>query len=1177
MKKSLYPCWIRYSLLLACLMPGALAAQELASAYELKESGTFVSGTEKSLKQVLREIETKHYIFFTYRDAALEDKLVRVKHDQWLPENASSQQVEAMVADILATQRLKYKKIDNIFVVFSATDRLDIQKLKQPDPPAKDSNTEINQPTFLLARLKTSRQFLVAPAVVINGKVTDENNAPLPGVNVLVKGTTNGTTTDASGGFNLNVPDQNAVLVFSYIGYTSEEVAVGSQATINVQLLPDIQSLSEVVVVGYGTQKRTSVTGAIASVSSKEISALPVVNVSQALQGRAPGVTVVNNGSPGAAPIIRIRGIGTVNNADPLYVIDGFPTGDLNSFDTKDIESVEVLKDASAAAIYGSRGANGVILITTKRGTDKKFSVNIDSYAGVEQAWRTLDLLNRDQYVAYARDLEGNAAVAEGKDPNSRIPERIKTGLNQPVYPGATQTFGQTDTDWQDEMFRNAVIQQHRIALMGGNNVSRFYASGGYFNQEGIMRGTGYERGSFRINSDHNISKRFTFGQTLYLGYDDQKAEQNAGGRTQVQHMIRSQPYLPVYNPENLGGFAGAQGLDGSDPENPVRIATLDKQNIQRFKLLGMGYLEASIVNGLTFRLQGGIDYVSSTDRIHLPSFNTGAGGFAARNRAEIRESRYTSASPIFTGQFTFNRMFGKHALNAVVAAERQTSIYTSNSGGGYNSQSNDIKVPQENTNFTGSRTEYAIISLIGRINYTFNDRYLLGASFRRDGSSRFAPGNKWGNFPAVSAGWRIGQEEFLRNSGLISELKIRGSFGRVGNNNIGDYAYQATLSGNQYYEFDRATATQTVGYTVRKLANPDLQWEVTEMANVGLDVGLFSNQLTFTAEFFNNENTNMILERPIPFSLGYDQRPSANVGSVRNRGIELQLGYNKTEGDFQWNASANMSIIRNKVLALGDSGATFTGGDWYGDNLTQTEVGQPIGYFRGYQVEGIFQSQSEINAADEADGDAATKYQDKAAPGDIRFRDVNGDGVITDQDKVKIGHFLPDFTFGINLSANWRNFDATMFIQGVQGNEIYSVTKYELEGMSRLFNSGTAVLNRWTQEGQNTEVPRAISGDPNRNGRSSDRFIEDGSYLRIKNLTIGYSLPEVFLQSATNGYLSRIRIYLSSQNLLTLTGYDSGYDPEVGSRFGASLTNGIDYGQYPQARSLLVGLQVGF
>jgi TonB-linked SusC/RagA family outer membrane protein len=717
-------------------------------------------------------------------------------------------------------------------------------------------------------------------------------------------------------------------------------------------------------------------------------------------------------------------------------------------------------------------------------------------------------------------------------------------------------------------MFRTGRIQQHKVELSGGSDASKIFSSLGYFDQEGIMLGTGYKRGDARINSDHSISKRITFGQNLYIAYDERKVEQQAGGRTQLQHIMRSSPYFPVYNPDNYGGFFGAQGVDGSDPENPVRIASMDAQDQQRLKFLGTAYLDIKIFDFLSYRFQGGVDYVNYTQRTHLPAYSSGTGGYSSRTVANINQNRQNFVSGIFTNQLTFNKAFGKHTLNATLVAEQQTTTFSQVTGQGNNTQSNDITEPVAlaNVGFNGDKAETALISYIGRVNYEFANKYLIGASFRRDGSSKFGPGNKWGSFPAFSAGWRMNEEPFMAGNNFISELKLRGSYGLAGNNlTNGDYTFQSTISGNQIYEFDRSGATSSAGYTIRTLANPNIEWETTYMTNIGLDLGILNNQLTFTAEYFRNKTTNMIQTIPVPVSYGYDGAPTANVGDVENKGVEFQLGYEKSEGTLTFNASGNVSIVTNKVLDLGAEGTTISQGDWYGDNLTNTKVGEPIGYFNGYVTDGIFQVGE------------SSPMQPNARPGDIRFKDTNGDGALNAADKQNIGHFLPDFSYGVNFTANWKGFDAMLFLQGVQGNQIYSVVKYDLEGMSRLFNSSTAVLDRWTPENTNTVVPRAISGDPNGNARASNRFVEDGSYFRIKNLTIGYNFPVSSLASLTNSSLSRLRMYATLQNLLTITKYESGYDPEIGNRNVNSLTQGIDYGQFPQARSLIVGVQVGF
>jgi TonB-dependent starch-binding outer membrane protein SusC len=589
-------------LTVALLVSGQLAIAQDHIYADASTSSKQAREERRSLRDALNEVQSHFNISFVYESVLVENKEV-------FKQVTYSESIDKTLTELLRPVGLQFKKINKRTYSILPTQSPE-KKIKTKDSAyieeRQNDRDNVGQGSGSFEANSSTQQ----SEIVITGKITDSEGNSIPGANILLKGTSIGTTSDVDGRFSISVPDADAILIVSFIGYLSKEVAVGNQTEITISLDADVKQLGEVVVIGYGTQNKTSVTGAISSVSAEEISAQPVVNVSQALQGRAAGVTVVNNGAPGSAPLIRIRGVGTVNNANPLFVIDGFPTSDLNSFNPKDIESVEVLKDASAAAIYGSRAANGVILITTKRGSNnKKLTVNFDSYYGVEQAWRKLDLLTTEQYVDYATDLMTNADIYKQEtkapaDPNvvigSSVPTRIRDGgMNLPINSQSSQTFAQTNTNWQDEMFRTGRIQQHKVELSGGSATSKMFASAGFFEQEGIMLGTGYKRGDARINSDHNVSKRITFGQNFYMAFDENKIEQQAGGRTQLQHIFRSAPYFPVYNPDNYGGFFGAQGVDGSDPENPVRIAMQDQQNQQRLKLLANAYVDVKIFDFL--------------------------------------------------------------------------------------------------------------------------------------------------------------------------------------------------------------------------------------------------------------------------------------------------------------------------------------------------------------------------------------------------------------------------------------------------------------------------------------------------------------------------------------------------------------------------------------------------
>jgi len=1022
-------------------------------------------------------------------------------------------------------------------------------------------------------------------ATEITGKVTNENGEPLAGVSVLIRGTAKGTATNASGNFTI-AANPGETLEFSIVGYKLVSVKVGSTTSLNIQLQSDASKLNEIVVIGYGTQKRSTLTGAVASVSSKTLNELPVASIDQALQGRVSGLNVTNNGSPGTSPIVAIRGISSINYAtDPLYVIDGFPTGNLANFDSKDVESVEVLKDASAAAIYGSRATNGVIIVTTKKGRrDGRVQVNYDSYVGMQSPSKKIDLLNTNQYVQYERALDGAAGIG--------VPPRMQpVNFNQPIYAGAKQTFAQTNTDWQDAYFRkNALITQQNISISGGNSVSRFYTSAGYFKQDGIAQGLSYERGNFRINSDHKFSRVFTFGENLFLSVGNQHYEGTGGNRSPLTNVVRMQPYLPVYDPTNkLGGFMGPHNsFDGADPTNPVEPAVLNQYTIKTLKVLGTTYLDINLTNWLKFRSTFGVDYINGYNQKYVPIYNDG--GTIANSSAGINNERQLFTTLLFTQQLTFDKSFGQHHINATAVFERQGQNYTDETASG-NQSTNDTKTLYGATNIAANSTfqQNLIISYVGRVTYDYAGKYLMSASIRRDGLSVWAPGHKFENFPSASVGWKIDQESFMHSARAISELKLRAGYGLTGLNAavggvgangtaLGDYPWDVGVQVNQaLYPFGGGLGNGPASY-YNQIPNPLLHWETTKQFNVGADLGLYDNKLTLTAEYFRRKTDNLILDVPTPSSFGLGGAGvNGNVASMENNGFELQAGYHQREGAFKWDIAGLVSVIRNKVLSLNIANASIAaGGDGDfggGAPLTNTVAGRPVQSFYGWKTDGIFQS-----AADVAKGPvqlAGTDPAKSTAAGDIRFKDQNGDGKITDSDRTFLGSYLPKFTYSLNYSATYKNFDLAIFFQGVQGNKVFNAERVIVEGMSRLFNSGTAVLNAWTPSNTRTDIPRAISGDPNQNVRPSDRWVEDGSYLRVKNLMIGYTIPASGLQSLTKGAVTRFRVYISSQNLLTFTKY-KGWDPEVGTR-RTSLTNGIDYGQYPSARSYQVGVQVGF
>jgi TonB-linked SusC/RagA family outer membrane protein len=1021
---------------------------------------------------------------------------------------------------------------------------------------------------LLLFFLLLGSQFVNAQSTV-QGRVAVGDSA-IVGATVQVKGTNVGTQTDANGNFTISAAP-NATLVISAVGYAPQEIAINNRTTLTVNMASLATQMEQVIVVGYGTQRRATVTGAIASVSGRTVSELPVPNISQALQGRVAGVQVTNNGSPGNQPIVRIRGISSISFAsDPLYVVDGFPTGDLSTIDTRDIESVDVLKDASAAAIYGSRATNGVVMITTKKGRrDGKVQVSLDSYVGVQQVTSRLDLLDREGFKQYAQAYRGSL-------PGRLLPPEV----DKPIYPGATQTYGQTNTDWQDEYFKNGAMTQHNIGVGGGNAVSRFYASAGFMDQQGTAPTVAYRRYNFRINSEHNISRVFTFGQNLYAASGSQDYDNNeTQARTNLVNVIRMMPHMPVYDPTSNGGYRGVDAvLDGGDPTNPVEDAAFKNTgNRTTAKILGTAFLEVNFTRWLKFRSTFGIDYANGLDYRFSPIFNNnGTINGSSATVASITNNRSASTVLLFTEQLSFDKTFGDHHVNAIAVYEQQgQKIRNENASG--QQPSNELRTLNNASNIAVATNfgENTLMSILGRVNYDFRSKYLFSAAVRRDGLSVWAPGKKWATFPSASVGWRIDQEAFMQNQTKISELKVRAGYGITGLNGVvlGNTPWLVTVNANSAaYPFGNNPSSGSSS-SIPRLGNRELEWEETKQLNIGVDLGLLNNRFTLSAEVFNRKTDNLILSVPLPPSLGFITSTVAqNVGAMTNNGVELQLGYNDREGAFKWNASANFAAIRNKVTRLAEGVTNIEAGsdnDFGAENITRTEVGQAIQSFYGYVVDGIFQNAAEVSGH--------AKQRDGTAPGDIKFRDLNKDGVIDVADRQFLGSFLPKYTYALNLGANYHNFDLSLFFQGVQGNKIYNATRVITEGMVRFFNAGTQVLQAWTPTNTNTDIPRAASSDPNQNSRPSTRFLEDGSYLRLKNVILAYTIPNASLQNITKGVVSNFRVYVSAQNILTFTKY-SGYDPEVGNRTpGSSLTNGIDFAVYPQPKGYQVGVQVNF
>ena len=1011
----------------------------------------------------------------------------------------------------------------------------------------------------------------------VTGTILGEDNQGLPGVNVLVKETSVGTVTDVEGNYRLSVPNGAEILVFSSVGYQTQEVPINNRSTVDLTLSPDVTSLTEVVVVGYGTQEKKDLTSAISTISSKEVERMPVANWNTALQGVSPGVEIQNNqGRPGANSTIRIRGVGSIGNTDPLVVVDGVPVGS-DAVVPTDVESVQVLKDAAAAAIYGSRGANGVVLITTKSGQTGAPKVAIDSYVGLEEPWKQLDLINAQQWAQLITENNTNVGGV--------VPERAQQILNNdPAYDG-------TNTDWQDALFQRGLMQQHNLSVSGGSDAGNYYISAGYFDQQGIIIKTPYKRYNVRVNSDWT-NGRFRFGENIAFRYENNRNEANGGGRSLIEATLKETGPVPIYDETNLGGFGGPDAIDGHDANNPIGLAhRINDQNFDR-QFTGSVWGEYEFIEGLSYKLNFGFNSAdNSSERWELETDL----GPKSLTQTTLREQHRWNTGLILENTLNYQKQIGDHNFTVLagLTAERYNSRFIEAQGVGIQGEElHVLSLLEDQFQIAGNDRENRLYSLLGRVTYSYLDRYLLTANVRRDGSSRFGEDFRYGIFPSVSLGWRLSEESFMDFWQGLDNLKIRASYGTLGNQNIGDYRYSDYIKIGANYLWN---GERYIGAVPRRFGNPDIKWETVEQFDVGADLDLFSGAFSLTADYYVKTTEDMLVDVPLPASSGSLEEVTRNSGSVRNRGFEFMASYRKNVGAFSFDVSANLATIDNEVLSLAEEGTSITRGSVEFGSATRTEAGHPIGSFYGLRTDGIFRSYDEIrNHADqgvspfdeegnllpELDEDGEVLLAKRTAPGDIRFVDLNGDGVINADDRDFIGSPIPDLLYGFTFNAAWKGFDASIFFQGSEGNDVYAELVAWTEGMHNNFNGSTVVLDRWTPENTNTNVPRPVRNDPNGNiTQISDRYVRDGSYLRLKNVVLGYTLPTSLLEPIG---ISNVRVYLTGRNLLTFTDYPF-YDPEIGSgAIGTGSDNentarGIDNGYYPQARTYIVGLQVAF
>lgn len=994
---------------------------------------------------------------------------------------------------------------------------------------------------LIISLLLFCKLSLLAQVINISGNVIFKNDKlPLPGVSVTVENTSIGTITDVNGNYSISVPQSAESLLFSFIGMKPQKVLIDGRTIINIELEEEFIEIDEVVTIGYGVQKKSDLTGSVSSISSDDIDALPVMSVDQAMQGKATGVQITqNSGAPGSDVMIRVRGIGTVNNSNPLYVIDGLATSSMNFLNPSDIQSIEILKDASATAIYGSRGANGVILITTKLGTKGKSEISFDSYYGYQERWRSLDMMNAKEY-----------ATITGKD------------LNDPQY----STY---DTDWQDEVFQLAPMQNYHLSALGGTENSSYSITGGYFQQDGIIMGSEYERFTFRVNSTHKLNKRVKVGENIaFTNATKRSIPENNEYESVLNHAIGMAPYDPVYLED--GSFAPSTA---NNLENPVGMIEHTNDTYKSNRLVGSVFADIEILESLHFKSDFGVDISYGDFFNFIPEYDIAPDDQNLTNVVIRNSENWTNWQ--WENTLTYHKIFKKkHNLTALVGITSQTSKYNNVYANKSATPNNDenfwyLDAATEDPNAGGGAWESGFASYLGRIIYNYNSKYLLTASIRADGSSKFGPGKRYGYFPSASLGWKISDEIFFQPlKRYINNMKIRAGYGQVGNQEIGLYAYETPIKGYQNYVLGN-NQEMVAGRAPFSIGNPELQWEIAQQLNVGIDLYAFENKLSLNVDYYNKKTRKMLLRTPSAAIFGNVEYPWTNAGELINKGFEFNFNYRNQYRGINYDFGFNFSTVDNMVNSLGNGGEAIYSGLFRGSFVAKTEVGQPVASFYGYETDGVFQNDYEVEEYVNSEGKI---IQPLAQPGDIRFVDQNNDGEIDSKDKTYIGSPIPDFTYGITFSANYKFIDFSMFFQGVYGNEIFNGNKYYTEG-NGYYNLSKDMVDSWNGDGTSNDLP-SINGSSN-NLRISTRYIEDGSYLRLKNIQIGFSLPEKLISKIS---VQKARIYIGATNLLTFTKYE-GFDPEVGTGLdpNAYLDIGIDRGTYPQPRTYLIGLNLKF
>ena len=1005
----------------------------------------------------------------------------------------------------------------------------------------------------------------------VTGVVLDVTGNPLSGATVAIKGTNTSVLTDIKGNFSLSVAE-NAILLISYVGYKSMEVPVNGQSVLQVNIEEINKNLTDVVVVGYQSQKRSNLTGAVSVVNMAGLAKLPVGNVDQALQGKVSGVRITQStGQPGEGVAIRIRGVGTINDNNPLFIVDGIPTKDgINFLSATDIESITVLKDAASAAIYGARSANGVIVITTKSGKRGKPQFNYSGYGGIQTHGKLPQMLNANEYVELY-----NEAVA-----NDNVDITNATLKRKPIPAG----IDMANTDWLSAIFQNGVMQSHQLSVTGGNDKTLYYISGNYFKQDGIILNSWYERYSMKSKLNIDLTDKLSIANNINISYSNKNIVGSSGdgyggnGGSVVRYALFRTPAIPVFNDDGSYSDLPLYPNYFGDGYNPVALAVKADNKEKQYRVFGDFYLEYKITKDLKFKTDAGMDVIVTDDKRFDENYGT---NLRVNSPSRLSVSTNTNINFIWNNTLRYSKVFnGVHSINAIAGTEAISNKNTIHGGSDHNFPEqipslrylgNGLNITSQNV-FEGEQ-RWALFSLFGNVNYAYSNRYLLSVNVRRDGSSRFAQANRYGTFYSGSAGWNIHNEKWIQdNFPSISKLKLRGSYGQLGNQDIGNYPWASIIGRGYNYVFGSSQASNS-GYTISTRGNENVKWESSTQADAGLDLGLFHDRLSFTVDYFVKTTSDMLIPIPLPLIGGSATTPYVNAGKVQNKGFEFELNYRSDKGKFRYDFNANFATLSNKVIAL-TNGAPIPGGRIdNGVYATLTTVGQPIGSFYLYEMEGIFQNDADI---------FKHAYQGQyIRPGDVMFKDQNADGKIDEKDRTFLGSAIPKFTYGFTANFEYANFDLSFFFQGSYGNKLYLQVNQDIEGFYRAFNLTQRVFDeRWTGEGTSNTMPRVSWLGSTNNKTPSSRFLEDGSYVRLKNIQLGFNIPK---KAVDRMHIKGLRFYVTAQNLLTFTKY-TGLDPEMhtsdnvnSETYRGDVAAGIDWGTYPSARSYVAGINLNF